>query len=389
MVNAQKCVESHGDRFSALAERSRDIFIRWIFDTGWHLEYVSPAIQSILGLSPAECHTEGWSLSECVCVQDQTLADSLWQGCLCPPFGDSQVLRYVRQDKTIVWIDQQLIGIPDAEGKVTAIEGLLRDITIQHQVEEALRTPVAELELEVDVYSRQLRSSEALSQHLVDMIQHEYKTPLCDIIYCAEILTHHLQKLSYQQQVDYLKQIESSATYLNSLLDKLPLFQDPSRHQYLGEKEKFEAYQFCEEIIKSLCHSSGDQFDIGESNRIQFHVTDHLSPITTDKTFLRQILTNLLSNALKYSDGVVTLRISQEGKEYIRFAIGDEGVGISEEEQEKVFMPFHRSQTTQEEEGKGLGLSIVQEAVKLLGGTLHLQSARGRGSIFTVILPVS
>jgi PAS domain S-box-containing protein len=387
-MSSEQSVEMGEGWFSALAERGRDVFFRWVLDLDWHLAYVSPAIQSVLGLSPAECYAEASLLTHCVCPQDRTLAESLWQGCLTPPYGDSQVLRYIRRDQTVVWVEQQQIGIQDPEGKVIAIEGLLRDITIQHQVEEALRSPVAELELEVDVYSRQLRSSEALSQHLVDMIQHEYRTPLCDIIYCTEILSHHLQKLSYQQLLDYVKQIESSAIYLNRLLDKLPLFKDPSSQKYLGEKETFDIRQFCQDTIKSLCHLPYNQCDESVSSRIQLYATDNLLSISTDKTFLRQILTNLLSNALKYSEGVVTLKVSQDSERYIRFAIGDRGVGISEEEQAKVFTPFHRSQATLEEEGKGLGLSIVQQAVKLLGGSLDLQSTPGRGSIFTVILPM-
>src|SRR5262249_652017 len=115
-----------------------------------------------------------------------------------------------------------------------------------------------------------------------------------------------------------------------------------------------------------------------------------LPPVQQDAGKLRQILSNLLSNAIKFTPegGRVALRAEQDGGDLV-LTVSDTGVGISPEDQEAVFDKFRQAanRLTGEQEGRGLGLSIVRELSKLLGGDVTLKSELGRGSTFTVRLP--
>jgi len=120
-------------------------------------------------------------------------------------------------------------------------------------------------------------------------------------------------------------------------------------------------------------------------------ISPEIPPLRQDKVKLQQILANLLSNAVKFTPegGKVTLKGELEGKN-IRLTVVDTGVGIAPEEQELVFEKFRQAGNTltREHDGTGLGLSIVRELARLLGGEVSLESELGKGSTFTVILPI-
>jgi two-component system sensor histidine kinase BarA len=120
-------------------------------------------------------------------------------------------------------------------------------------------------------------------------------------------------------------------------------------------------------------------------------ISPEIPTLRQDKVKLQQILANLLSNAVKFTPegGKVTLKGELEGKN-IRLTVVDTGVGIAPEEQELVFEKFRQAGNTltREHDGTGLGLSIVRELARLLGGEVSLESELGKGSTFTVILPM-
>jgi signal transduction histidine kinase len=108
-----------------------------------------------------------------------------------------------------------------------------------------------------------------------------------------------------------------------------------------------------------------------------------------DRRLLRQALTNLLANAIKYSPdgGDVLFSLHTHGRSAV-IELRDTGMGISDEDQARVYEPFHRGANVETMPGTGLGLTIVQEAIKAHGGTIALASALGRGSTFTITLPI-
>lgn len=113
-----------------------------------------------------------------------------------------------------------------------------------------------------------------------------------------------------------------------------------------------------------------------------------------DYAALCRLLTNLLGNAIKYTqpDGIITLRAQMErgwrGRRIIRFVVADNGMGMTREFMRRMFLPFERAQGVKAIEGRGLGLAIVKEMAGRLGGTIRVRSARGRGTMFVVCVPV-
>jgi signal transduction histidine kinase len=127
-----------------------------------------------------------------------------------------------------------------------------------------------------------------------------------------------------------------------------------------------------------------------DSHTICMEMEDDVpSVISTDIRFLRNIFINLLNNAVKYSTNGRTVVFRVSGTESdIHFDVIDQGMGIHKEDIEKVFEPFYRTAGTNTIQGTGLGLSIVKRAVDLLNATINIQSEVGKGSTFTVTLPL-
>jgi signal transduction histidine kinase len=114
--------------------------------------------------------------------------------------------------------------------------------------------------------------------------------------------------------------------------------------------------------------------------------------IRTDATRVKQVLKNLLANAFKFTrEGSVRLRIAPRPPESVAFAVSDTGIGIAPDKQRIIFEAFQQADgtTSRQYGGTGLGLSISRELTRLLGGELELESASGKGSTFTLVLPVS
>jgi signal transduction histidine kinase len=118
---------------------------------------------------------------------------------------------------------------------------------------------------------------------------------------------------------------------------------------------------------------------------------DELPPLFTDRTKLKQILLNLLSNAVKFtSKGEVRIAAARDGRDHVRIAVQDTGIGIKPEDVEKIFDDFRQvdQSPTREYGGTGLGLSITRKLIALLNGDIEVSSTYGRGSEFIVRLPV-
>jgi two-component system, OmpR family, phosphate regulon sensor histidine kinase PhoR len=124
--------------------------------------------------------------------------------------------------------------------------------------------------------------------------------------------------------------------------------------------------------------------------RLAFVAPPELPPVDCDEGLLRQVVTNLVDNALKYSPGGgrIELRL-EDGPEHVRISVHDEGLGIPASEQERIFDKFYRldADMSRGVGGSGLGLHIARELVEQMGGTISVESVPGSGSTFTVVLP--
>jgi CheY-like chemotaxis protein/CHASE3 domain sensor protein len=229
------------------------------------------------------------------------------------------------------------------------------------------------------------RASTYKSEFLANM-SHELRTPLNSSLILAKLLSENRDGNLNAEQVKFAETIYSAGndllTLINDILD-------------LSKIEAGKLDIRPEDVaLARLTEELGDAFrPIARDKGIELHVgVEAGAPATmvTDSTRLAQILKNLLSNALKFTErGGVTLRVRRAGRDGLAFEVKDTGIGIAPEQHEVIFEAFRQADGTTNRKygGTGLGLSISRDLARLLGGELTLDSAPGRGSTFTLTLP--
>jgi len=249
-------------------------------------------------------------------------------------------------------------------------------------LEELVRQRTQELEAEKLVSEAANRAkSEFLSN-----ISHELRTPLTGILGFSGVLMEQIFGSLNAKQRQYVECIHTSGKHLldliNDLLDLTKI--EAGKEELTPEILLVEDIgQACLSLFQERCWQRGLEFHLA--------IAPEVTTCTADRRRLNQILVNLLSNALKFTDlGSITLRIEQTSQE-ILFSVIDTGIGIALEDCEAIFQPFHQvdSGLNRKYEGTGLGLALSRRLAQLHGGDITVQSELGRGSCFTLHLPVS
>ncbi|MEX0926130.1 MAG: GAF domain-containing sensor histidine kinase [Dehalococcoidia bacterium] len=227
------------------------------------------------------------------------------------------------------------------------------------------------------------RVNEAKSQFLTT-VSHELKTPLTSITAFVDILSHNQGNNLSERQQRQLTVIRRNASHLNVLINDLL---DISRIES-GQLEVSPRDFDLRDLVRDMADSFGPVLDEkGQSLDVQVEPGDFR--LHGDPDRIGQVFSNLLINASKYSldDTTVELQVSGDPT-HVYVTVRDHGIGISEEDQERIFTPFFRADdpVTRSVSGAGLGLAIVSRLVEMHGGTVSLESALGAGSAFTITL---
>jgi CheY-like chemotaxis protein/two-component sensor histidine kinase len=230
------------------------------------------------------------------------------------------------------------------------------------------------------------RASQYKSQFLANM-SHELRTPLNSSLILAKLLAENAQGNLDEEQVRFAHTIYSAG---NDLLNLINDILDISK----VEAGKLELVP--EELdLRRVMQGLGEAFEpLARQKQLEFQVelaANVPATIFTDRQRLEQILKNLLSNAIKFTDaGGIALSVSADEDGQVSFAVRDSGIGIRPDQQESIFGAFQQADgtTSRRYGGSGLGLSISRDLARLLGGTISLRSELGRGSTFTLMLPV-
>ncbi len=242
-------------------------------------------------------------------------------------------------------------------------------------------------------------TSKYKSEFLANM-SHELRTPLNNLLILAQMLAENAETTLTPKQVKYAETIHSSGTDLlaliNDILD-LSKIESGKMDVEVGSVRFNELRDFCSRTFRHVADRKGLEFSVELAEEVLGDT------IVTDAKRLQQVLKNLLSNALKFTEhGTVRLRIERATsgwsarhstlnrvKSVIAFSVTDTGIGIPQEKQRIIFEAFQQADgtTSRKYGGTGLGLSISRELTRLLGGEIRLQSASGAGSTFTLYLP--
>ena len=230
-------------------------------------------------------------------------------------------------------------------------------------------------------------ASRAKSAFLANM-SHELRTPLNAIIGYSEMIEEEIQDTGQIQNIQDVQKIESAGKHLLALINDVLDLSKIEAGKMALHIESFDVAVMIQELAATLQPAIAKN-----SNLLQVHLSDDLGTMHSDVTKVRQILSNLLSNASKFTDhGTITIRVDRTGRAeqpWVRFRVADTGIGISQEHQQNLFKEFAQADVSiaRKYGGTGLGLAISHRFAQLMGGNISVESEPGRGSIFTVHLP--
>ncbi len=296
--------------------------------------------------------------------------------------------RFFRKDDTLIWLEEDITII--YKGKLPFLfQGIRNDITNRKMAEDKLRLYAEEIEKVnqklLKAFDQAEHANKSKSEFLAN-ITHEFNTPLNSILgYCQLLEMGQIGELN-EKQTKFISYIYESGNHLLALVNTILDFSKIEVGRVLIEKVDFDLGSLIKEVINS-------QEAIANEKEISIELEIDGSskyPIFADRTRMKQVLINLISNAIKFTpEGKqIGFKISKKAKDTI-IQCWDSGIGIPKSEMTRVFEPFEqiRNSFTVKTKGTGLGLSIVKSILDLHGFSIQLESEEMKGSTFIITIP--
>ena len=269
-----------------------------------------------------------------------------------------------------------------ATGEIIGIVYVGQDVTELTQYRRSLEIKVEERTRELQRALKKEKEVVEMKSRFVSIASHEFRTPLSSIQFSADFIKKHHQRINKEELNKKLDNIEKQAQHMTYLLDDVLTYGKSEAGKIQLVISNIALLDFISKIIEEVGHNTKNTHTI----KVDFdQVPDQ---ITTDEKLLRNVLINLLTNAIKFSPGREQVYLMMNGSaDQLLFSVHDDGIGIPGDEVEKIFEPFVRGKAVAAIQGTGLGLSIVKTAVELLKGTIQARSQVGSGTTFTVTIP--
>jgi signal transduction histidine kinase/CheY-like chemotaxis protein len=247
----------------------------------------------------------------------------------------------------------------------------------------------ANLFTEVEEKSRQLEMASQHKSQFVASMSHELRTPLNAIIGLTEMMVSNAARFGTEKAAEPLRRVHRAGTHLLGLINQVLDLSKIEAGKLELSAETVNLAPLLDDVV-----GTARQLAEQNKNRLVVESPENLGTLTVDPMRLRQILLNLLSNACKFTkQGEVKLRVKRvvDGRNWIEIAVADTGIGMTPEQQAKLFEEFTQadSSTARQYGGTGLGLAITRKLARMMGGDVTVTSEPGKGSVFTVRLPGS
>jgi signal transduction histidine kinase len=222
-----------------------------------------------------------------------------------------------------------------------------------------------------------------LKSRFVSMASHEFRTPLTGILSSAELLQEYGARWTEERKLVHLRRIQTSVQHMTSLLNDVLVIGKADAGKLEFKPARLDLVKFCGELVEEM------QLSAGAKHTLTFASQVKSAPASMDENLLRHIVSNLFSNAIKYSPqgGEVQCTLTCQADQAI-LQVKDQGIGIPLEDQAHLFETFHRASNIRNIPGTGLGLAIVKRSVDAHGGTINVSSQVGVGTTVTVTLPL-
>jgi PAS domain S-box-containing protein len=352
------------ERFRLLAEHAKDIIFRYRLRPQPALEYISPAVSTIIGCKPEDLYADPGLTFTLIDPADRETFAASWS------HGEPEQLtvRWHRHDEQVVWTHQRITAIRDGTGQLVAVEGILRDVTSQILTEQ-----------EKQRLERELALSERLDSlgQLAGGIAHDFNNLLAVISGYADILAQDTDPAHpHRQDLDSIRQAAQRAA---SLTRQLLIFsrREPSRPQAVN--------------LNTVVADTANLLTrtLGEDIEVALDLDIDLPLILIDPTKLEQVLLNVVMNARAAMPHggrlAITTRHRYPPHPVVVLAITDTGTGMPPEVAARAFEPFYT--TKPPGQGTGLGLATAYGVVKEAGGDITIDSTVGHGTTVRVLLP--
>jgi signal transduction histidine kinase len=245
----------------------------------------------------------------------------------------------------------------------------------------------ARLFREIEEKSRQLAMASEHKSQFVSSVSHELRTPLNAIIGLTEMMVTNAARFGTEKALEPLQRVNRAGTHLLGLINQVLDLSKIEAGKLELNPQVVQLAPLIDEVI-----GTAQQLAQQNNNRLLIEVQENLGTLTVDAMRLRQILLNLLSNACKFTkEGEVKLLVRRmaDGRDWIEMAVADSGIGMTPEQQAKLFEEFAQADaaTAQRFGGTGLGLAITRKLARMMGGDVTVSSEPGKGSVFMVRLP--
>lgn len=291
------------------------------------------------------------------------------------------------------YIIENFVDITDRKKAEIALKesNNLLELKVQERTEELqllvkkLKHEIAEREEAENEVRKMLENEKELGElrnRFVSMVSHEFRTPLTVIRTYSQMIEKFYNKLPFSETIDYLKRISYTVDNMTELIENVIFIGKSSSRKVSADFKLIDVKEICEMVSNELLLSQETERIININ-----YIGDEFQKYS-DKKLLRLIISNLLSNALKYSGNDTEIEfIIESNSENLQFKISDKGIGIPKNDLDKIYDVFHRANNVGSIQGTGIGMSVVLESLKKLDGRIEIQSTEGVGTDISVLIP--
>ena len=256
------------------------------------------------------------------------------------------------------------------------VMGLITDITARKKAEAKLLT----VEGDLQALKKEKELSE-LKSRFVSMASHEFRTPLSTILSSVSLAEKYKNLNQEEKRDKHYKRIKSAVYNLTGILNDFLSIDKLEQGKIEANPVVFDVPEYIQDVVEEM------QTMAKTGQEIKFIFTGERKKICLDKHILKNILINLISNAIKYSPEGKVIEVNVHLNAQLKIEVKDHGIGIPKEEQKHLFERFFRAKNSFNIQGTGLGLNIVKKYTELMGGELSFESEEEIGTTFTVELP--